>query len=450
MASSRSGARSTAPASPGWDHPEAIVASPLVLLLEPLSAAATMCAWQLWHIAFGFLGLWLLCRDDLKVSRTAAVIASSVFAAGPWFAARSAGMHATMMSFEYVPLLFFSWRRAEVSRDAAIGAGALVALMAFDGATYPLPFCILALAAETLTRVVDRRRIRAVVVRGLLAVLTAIGLSGVRLLRLARLGQGDRGIGDQDTVAHLETSWKMFTWRESSTVPLYPLQTFHGHEYMAYLGIAGLLLALLGMIVAVREHRWTVIVAAVVFVLMLGHLATYAPWPLRRAHVPPFNALRVAARFRHVFVMFTCLWMALAIDRVPMAVKRIFRSSRAGLLARIALVALALFAAEDELLFAHRVVGHHYEGEPQHPYPPSARFYYGGEGLAPDWVDQPSQNRAYTGCRAEFAFRSKAAIWTGDVRRPAREATRSWSSRPPARTARSTSSSWRPAPAACS
>ena len=403
---------------PAWDHPESITASPVTLLLQPLSATATLVAWQLWHIAFGFLGMWLLCRDDLKLSRTATLFAAVVFATGPWFAGQTAGLHATMTSFEYVPLLFFLWRRAETSTEAAIGAGGLVALMIFDGATYPLPFSVLALAVETLTRMVDRKRIRPIVTRGLLAVVTAIGLSSVRLLPLlSRLGQGDRGIGDEDTVARLDTLWTMFTWRESNTVPLVPLQNFQWHEYIAYLGIAGLALALVGMVFALREreYRWTALVGAVVFVLMLGHFSRLAPWPLLREHVPPFNALRVGSRFRHVFVVFTCLWTALAIDRLPVVVKQIFKSARASGVAGIVIVALALFAAEDELVFASRVVGHHYEGEPPHPGVASPRFYYGGEGLAPDWLDQPSQNRAHTGCRASFAFREKAAIWTEDV-----------------------------------
>src|SRR4051812_2752012 len=55
---------------PSWDHPEGITAAPIMLLLLPLNARATLVAWQLWHVAFGFLGMWLLCRDDLKLSRT--------------------------------------------------------------------------------------------------------------------------------------------------------------------------------------------------------------------------------------------------------------------------------------------------------------------------------------------------------------------------------------------
>ncbi len=403
---------------PAWDHPESIIASPLVLLLTPLSVQATMAIWQLWHIAFGFVGLWLLAREDLKLSALASSIAAAVFAAGPWFAGQGAGMHATMMSFEYVPLLFFAWRRAETSRNAAIGAGALVALMIFDGATYPLPFCLLALAVETALRLRDRKRARAIVVRGAIAVVVAIGLAGVRLLPLvARLGQGvrDEAHGDHDSVAQLGLLWKMFTWRETSTAQMF--WTFQWHEYIAYLGVVGLALALVGMALALRERelRWTVPVALVVFVLMLGVFAPFAPWPLLRAHVPPFGAMRVAARFRHVLVMFTCLWTAVAIDRVPPLLARVIRSPRAPRFGRIALVALALFAAEDELLLASRVAGHHYEGAPLQPALASPRFYYGGDGLAPDWIDQPSQNRAWTGCRAEWAFRAKAAIWTGDV-----------------------------------
>lgn len=398
---------------PMWDHPEAMVISPFFVLLLPFSTTVALQIWQLVHIAIGFAGMWLLVREELRASRPAALAASTIYVVYAGAAAQYAGLHATLMSFFYLPLLIFLWRRAEHDVRAALGMGALVALMFYDGATYPLPYGALVLLAETATRVWPLARLRRIAERGAVVVVTAGGLAAARLLPVAeRLGQHARDIPkDVDQLLHTRTLWRMLTWREPEGFTIVPDQQYWWHEYIVYLGVAGVIVAALGLPFAWRSHRWTVITALATFVLMAGHFARWAPWTLLQEHVFPFGSLRVPSRFRHALIVFVCAWIAVAIDRVP----ALLRGERVVRGARAVLLGLAAIAAIDTALLGMTIVQKRYQGDAPKPEAASPRFYYGGEGLAPDWMNQPSQNRAWLGCRAYFPSHEEAALWEGDV-----------------------------------
>lgn len=399
-----------------WDHPEAIIGSPLVLLMTPASTSATLYVWNLVHVAIGFVGMFLLLRTDLKVARTGAFLGACLFADGAWTAAQAAGFHATMLSFLYMPLVFLLWRRAEHDVASAVGAGVVVALMVFDGATYPLPYCLLLLLAETATRAWPLARLRTIVPRAAIAGVVAAGLSAVRLLPLVdRMGQGHRGYLEVDALTSVSSWLAIFTRRSADTDAIFRPHEYPWHEYVTYIGVTGLLLALVGLAVAIRQARWTLAPAGLALLLMLGKFAPWAPWTLLREHVYPFHELRVPSRFRHLLAAFLCIWIALAVDRVPPLVARL-RPALARPI-RWLLVGLATTTIIDSLLLGSEIVRRRYSDEAPAPVAtPSPRFYYGGEGLTPDWMNQPSQNRAFTGCRTSFAFLgAKAPIWTGDV-----------------------------------
>lgn len=402
---------------PMWDHPEAMVISPFFVLLLPFSTTVALRIWQLFHIAVGFTGMWLLLRKELEASRPAAAVASAIYVVYAGAAAQYAGLHATLMSFFYLPLLLLLWRRAEHDVRAAIGMGALVALMFYDGATYPLPYGALVLLAETATRAWPLARLRRLAGRAAIVGATAAGLAAARLLPVAeRLGQHARDIPpDVDQLLHARTLWRMLTWREPQGFTIVPDQQYWWHEYIVYLGVAGVIVAALGLPFAARRYRWTVLTALATFALMAGHFARWAPWSLLQAHVFPFGSLRVPSRFRHALIIFVCAWIALAIDRVPAWLRERGVPEKVPRIARGVLLSLAIVAAVDTMLLGAKIVDMRYQGDPPKPEPASARFYYGGEGLAPDWMNQPSQNRAWLGCRAYFPSHEQAALWEGDV-----------------------------------
>src|ERR1700761_3081949 len=89
---------------PMWDHPENITASPIFYLTLPFSAGITIIVWNMVHVVVGFLGMWLLCRDDLKLSRIATFIAAVAWSFGTVHN-QYAGEHEAFISFYHAPLL---------------------------------------------------------------------------------------------------------------------------------------------------------------------------------------------------------------------------------------------------------------------------------------------------------------------------------------------------------
>src|SRR5690606_38783740 len=97
---------------------------------------------------------------------------------------------------------------------------------------------------------------------------------------------------------------------------------------------------------SLRDKKWMLAVAGVLFLLMLGHFATWAPWTFLKSHVPPFVSMRVPARFRLLLVLFLACYVALAIDRLPRVLEVMGATSLARA-ARVAVMAVALFATGD-------------------------------------------------------------------------------------------------------
>jgi len=413
---------------PMWDHPESMTGSPLLLALTHVDGTKTLIIWNLFHMVVGFIGMWLLARDELKLSREASFIAATAWAYGMNHTAQYAGAHSTFVTFWFVPLLLFLWRRAEESLNSAIGLGALLALMIYNGGTYPTPFCVLFLCIETLTRVRPLKRLLKILRAGAVVGAVSIGLAASRLLPLLdQFKLHTRTMDPEwDHLWRYATLKNMFTWRMPLWSERQVGQQYVWAEYNSYIGWILLTLALIGIVVALFEARWTLFVGLAVFVIMLGHFHDRAPWTLIHKYVPPYKSMRVPSRFRHILMAFLALWIALAVDRVPSLLKRVWTGlwpagppprwlpTFDGL--RLVLLGAAMLGVGEMVGLGMDSVAPRFQGAPLKLVTPSPRFYYEGEHLTPDWVDQPRQNRAWSGCRSyEWPANQNAPIWFGDL-----------------------------------
>jgi hypothetical protein len=155
-------------------------------------------------------------------------------------------------------------------------------------------------------------------------------------------------------------------------------------------------------------------VAGGLFILMLGHFSPKAPWSVLHAHVFPFKQMRVPARFRLLLMVPISIWIAAGTEYVPAFVRKF--SPRWGSAMRVVLVGLALLCAGDVVGLGQEMIRVRFTDAPEQPVTASPRFYYGGPGVTPDFIDQPRQNRAYLGCRSyEWSFVTDAPLWEGDV-----------------------------------
>ena len=403
---------------PLWNHPESMAGAPILLLTVGLNTTVTTILWYGLHVAAGFVAMWLLARDDLKLTRLAAFIAAAMWAFGVAHTSQYGGEHASLAGFLYAPLLLFLWRKAEESWDARVGLGLVIALLVYEGATYPLPYTLLVLGLETLTRIWRMRRLRNILVAGITVAVVSVMIAGARLLPLMdELAAHKRAMDpDFDDLWHLRSLIDMFVLRTPHWRSRFTEQQYVFGEYIAYIGWLGLALVILGVAVSAAEHAWLLVLSVLIFVFMLGHFASWAPYTFLQAHVLPFKSMRVPSRYRMLLLVNLCLYVGLAVDRIPQLFKATFGMPSIARALRAALVGSALIAVGDQVGLGQEILAYRFNGPPEVKVARAARFHYATDGLTPDFIDQPRQNEAWLGCRhSTWAFGTEAPVWTGDV-----------------------------------
>jgi hypothetical protein len=402
---------------PLWDYPENITASPIFFLTVGLTTTQTIMVWNIFHVAAGFVGMWLLARSELRLGRAAALVAACFWAFGAGHTSQYAGEHEALISFLDAPILLLLWRRAERSWNAAVGCGLAIGWMVYDGATYGLPFTVLVLALETLTRLWPVRRIPRILAAA--AIVGVVGglVGASRLLPImAQFSYHKRPISPDVDVLSWQTLRDMYMLRSPHWRSHFNEQQYVFGEYVTYIGWLGVILALLGLALSAESATWLLVWAAMIFALMLGHFSDKAPWSLLNAHVFPFKAMRVPARFRLLMMVPISLWIAFATERVPVVAKRLFGRKWAAA-SGVVVLGAALLCAGDVVGLGQEIMMYRFTAAPEVPGLTRSRtFYYGGPGLAGDFIDNPRQNRGWLGCRSyEWSFNTSAGVWEGDV-----------------------------------
>ncbi len=397
---------------PLWDNPQSIVAAPLILALQPFNTAVTMGIWVVLHVATGFLGMWLLCREELGSSRIAASCAACLFAFSASHSNHAGGGHTAFLAFQFTPLALLLWRRAEKDARCAIGLGLLAALMFYEGGVYAPAYIGLMLAIETLTRCSDAARLVTIVRASALVLLTTASVAAARLLPvLDQLAHHRRGLGPESDFIDWQLLKDMYLDRSHA------LRFGHEYvwgEYVSYVGPVILVLAAIGLVVSGAAESWLLVVGLALFVLMLGHFRPWAPWSILKTYVPPFSSMRVPARFRLLLVMCIAAWVALAIDRFPKFLERLAGRSSVVRAVRVAVTVAALIGAGDVAGHSIDIIGPQWNGPAPGRVVASPRLYLGGPNLA-QFIDQPRQNRGRLECWEEWVPHSAEALWVGDL-----------------------------------
>jgi len=398
---------------PLWDNPQSLVAAPLMLLFQSWSTSATLGVWIILHVLVGFVGMWLLSRSELGLSRMATFVASCLFAFGLPISNHLGGGHMAFVGFLYAPLALYFWRRAEDNIRHAIGLGLLVALMFYEGGVYAPVLLALMLGIETVTRLSSVPRTLKLSRAGLVVLVIGVGVGAARLFPVAdQIAHYKRPLGAETDFIDWQMLKSMYLdrWHALRTPP----HDYVWGEYVAYIGIFVLVLAALGLLLSITTETWFFVTALVVFFLMLGHFASFAPWTLLRKYVPPFPSLRVPARFRLLLVMFIAGWAGIATDRLPKLLLRVFGRSPLAHAAGVAILCLALFGTGDVAGHSVDVINSQWDGPASGSVTPSPHLFLGGAGMA-SFIDQPRQNRGRLECWEEWAPHAGAPLWTGDV-----------------------------------
>jgi hypothetical protein len=275
------------------------------------------------HVAWAAFGAYLLARRVVSLHVIPAMIAAVIFAFGGYLGAHVEQIN-QLQGVSWMPWAFLALHAA-FQRPFVYTPllGAVMALQVFSGHTqtvfitgvglgvyvfapHPLPLKGRGVKTEANTfnlwaqRVVHVHFVSLTVKR--LAVLVVAALCAGLLalpqlypsLELTGLSNRGRGFNPQEAMAF---SWNPFL-AGRGLLPSYDAQVFG--EYIAYVGVAGLALAIYGAITGDRR-RWIWVALAVVGVFLAFGLYNPVYWTL--AGVPGFNFFRVPARWLALFAI---------------------------------------------------------------------------------------------------------------------------------------------------
>lgn len=396
---------------PLWDNPQTPLGAPLIWPMFFVSTTTAMAIWYVLHSALGFLSMWLFCRHELSTSRAAAFVGAGLWAFAGFHHQHYGGGHIVFVSFLYFPLGIFLWRRAERDLRAAVGFGALIAWMIYEGGVYPLPHLAVILAVETLSRAWPPKRLLPIARAGAIAIAVGLGLGASKFLPVfEQLRAHAREIGPETDALQWATFKDMFLvrthdWHVAG-------QTYVWPEYGAYLGPIAVGLALVGIVVCGLEHVWLLVLLVFSTALMFGH-GKHLPWTFLKGHVFPFKEMRVPSRFRAEVTLFLATFVALGLDKSRSLLARATKRFETAELAHGALLAIALIGVGDVIAVGATRFDTAFTNPPEQAVAAAPHLHYEPDSVA--MIDQPRQNLGRLTCWDEWGFGQGAPLWTGDV-----------------------------------
>ncbi len=319
---------------PLWGNPQAQVFAPTYLLLAlPFGTTIGHKLFVIFHCAVGLAGTYLYARRELRVTELAATFAAILFTTSGYFAWHSAGGHATFLAFYYGPLLMLCWRRSARDLRYAAAVAGLMVLIVLEGGHYPFPYFVLWLTFDLALRLCVRGTGRG---RALLGAVVAGGLTG--LLGCARfvpilmaITAHPHPVPDTDALT-LDEILHVLTVRDQAAP--FPGHQWMWPEYGAYVGWGAILLAVIGLSVAVadaakpRPSRPRVELAVLVLGMVLfvaltqGNASPHHPWPLLQ-HLPFYRSIHVPSRWRLMIVWHLAMFGAIALDALDRSTRSI-------------------------------------------------------------------------------------------------------------------------------
>ena len=309
-----------------WQNPQIALLSPVYPLTAVMSLQLAMKVNIVLHYWIGFVGMHLLLTRVIGLTFLPAVIylATLVTASGAPAIHLRAG-HSVFLPGFYLPLqLYFFFRafRTGAWRDIFLAAATL-ALMIANGGTHILPMSFAALGTFSIVAAMARRDWRPLLI---VAAFTVFGVaySAPKLLPVGLFVSGERFWDTRNPTEHpdrvtldiLRQTYLVPTQKVGGRLP----QQRHGwHEYGNYIGPAGVMVVVIGLVWALARRRapdrWLglslALTTVVLFTLSLGEFSGFAPASLA-THLPLFSSFRIPSRYTIPFIQFAALTAAWA------------------------------------------------------------------------------------------------------------------------------------------
>jgi hypothetical protein len=266
----------------------------------------------------GLAGAWALARRFTTSYALCAWFAALFILNGRW-AFQAAVGHTWHLQYALTPWIFYAFERAVAapwrSTRFALLAGALLAYLCYAGGIYPLPHTALFLSLYALLRAALERSFLPVRVLAIAGV-SSLGFAAPKLFSvLDYMREAPRLIESHERIG-LGELWVMLTDpNQAYGVRSVRVPAYNWHEWGLYVGTAGLIALLVGLLFA-RGSRGQALklCGSLCLLLGLGEFHESAPWPLLH-QVPPFSSQHVPSRFHYLMLFFLGLACVVVIAR---------------------------------------------------------------------------------------------------------------------------------------
>lgn len=273
------------------------------ILLTPFSAPVAVNLSIFVHCLWAGIGASLLFRRTVQPAAVGMLIAGAVYAAGGFTLAHAEQIN-QLQGLAWMPWLFLCLHAVITGTQRTrwlVALAAALAMQIFTGHTQTVFISgvglgVYALGMGWLQGETMRRRFTPIL-------LLAAGALGGALLAVPQLlptleltGMSSRA----DFTLQQATAFSL----PPSTLPRALLPNYDGHlftEYIAYLGISGLMLALGGVIVGQGRRRWLWLMIGVIGLTFA--LGRFNPLYLLLANLPGFDLFRVPARWLALYTL---------------------------------------------------------------------------------------------------------------------------------------------------
>ena len=385
-------------------NPESQVYSPWFLLSFVFGTVVAVKLMVLGHVACAASGMYWLARRRYGLRVEAAALAAVTWSWCGCFVWDAAGGHATFLGFAFAPwLTYLVHRGKDLPREAAVVAGLLLMTLV-EGGTYPLPFFLIWTVFELCVRAAVRKdpwgSLRfAAISYGLLAVGGAIRFVPI----FFALRTHPREVANRDALS-LSDIWTMLTARlHSWRVEGHP---FVWPEYGSYVGVAVVVMALLGAALVLRQRRWHLLCGLALYTsLMVGNVSELAPYSLLH-RLPVYDSLRVPSRFAIFVTFYLALLAACALHE---GLGRL-RGSRWG----ITLGVLIVLGVGVDLLEASWPQVNLWTGAPLSNEPSAQEFHLVARKYHESYASYPRLNLGTRICYVGgMNWRVSPALWLG-------------------------------------
>jgi len=290
-----------------------------------------------------WIGLWggYKLGKRLAPGSFAPYLLASVFLLSSWYPLYMSQWHVEFMPFAYIPwLLLFLHKGFENLRFCACGA-IVLALMVFEGGSYPVPYAMLFLFCYALLETIARREIRPLAAFFLVTIL-GLCMSGIKLLPMVEfLSRYRRATFWQEPVLPWAAVPRMLFGRDQLSQSDFVGSWLGWWEYGAYVGIVPFLAALAAPFLAPRKALPFILILLLSGALMFGDYGVLSPWHWLHK-IPPFSSLHDASRFRMMLVFSIAILSAIAVSQMEMWLRKRGKRRWGSVLCGVAVTCIAV------------------------------------------------------------------------------------------------------------